>query len=511
MPRGGRREATSGSSRHIIARSDGFLDVDLRAAVLQKADEVMRSKHWIVIFALFQLLTAHRFLEADRPNFLVIVSDDQRPDTIGAFGNEIINTPNLDRLAREGTVFTRAVCSFPLCVPSRAEILTGTSAFENGVPFGKQRINPNLVLWGDAMRTVGYHTWYCGKWMNDGSPKTRGYEETSGLFSSGGAGVLGKKPRYNRNGRLMTGYRGWTFKTDDGEVELEKGIGIVGETSRYIADGAIRLLQRDVDRPFFLHVNFTAPHDPLVIPPGYEGKYDPDQMPLPKNFSTRHPFDHGNAGGRDEELLPLPRNTDEIREQLAAYYAVIDDMDAHIGRILQALGASGRRENTIVIFTSDHGLAIGSHGLMGKQNMYEHTIGVPFIIAGKGIRKNSRSAACIYLRDMFPTTCELAGIDIPATVTADSFASILRGEPPDASRQTVFGYFYDHQRMIRTDRWKLIFYPHLGRYQLFDLHADPYELTDLSAESDRADDLDRLRVQMTEWFRLKGDRVLGED
>ena len=345
--------------------------------------------------------------------------------------------------------------------------------------------------------------------MNDGSPKTRGYDETSGLFSSGGAGAAGKKPRYNRNGRLITGYRGWTFKDNEGKPELEKGIGLVGETSRYIADGAIELLEREVDRPFFLHVNFTAPHDPLVIPPGYEGKYDPARMPLPKNFAPQHPFDHGNAGSRDEELLPLPRTEDDIREQLAAYYAVIDDMDAQIGRILQKLKESGRRDNTIIIFTSDHGLAVGSHGLMGKQNMYEHTIGVPFIVVGEGIPQGRRSSAFIYLRDMFPTTCELAGFDIPATVTAQSFAGLLRGNDPDMSRP-AFGYFYDRQRMIRTDRWKLIYYPRLDRYQLFDLESDPYELKDLSADAAHSEQVKRLRSQMEDWFRRKGDTVFGD-
>lgn len=476
----------------------------------------MKPTHWLVLIALSLLTLTRETFADERPNFLVIVSDDQRPDTIHAFGNEVIHTPNLDRLVREGMSFTRAVCPFPLCVPSRAEILTGASAFENGVPFQdgriqRGRIRPELVLWGDAMRDGGYHTWYCGKWMNDGSPSTRGYDETSGLFSSGGAGAAGKKPRYNRNGRLITGYRGWTFKDHEGKPELEKGIGLVGETSRYIADGAITLLQREVDRPFFLHVNFTAPHDPLVIPPGYEGKYDPAQIPLPKNFSPRHPFDHGNAGSRDEELLPLPRTEDDIRDQLAAYYAVIDDMDAQIGRILRKLEETGRRDNTFIIFTSDHGLAVGSHGLLGKQNMYDHTIGVPFIVAGEGIAQGSRSSACIYLRDMFPTTCELAGIDIPETVTAKSFAAILRGKQPEASRQSAYGYFYDRQRMIRTDRWKLIYYPRIDRHQLFDLEADPNELHDLSADAAHADRLNRLRSRMRQWFRSRGDTVFLND
>lgn len=446
-----------------------------------------------------------------RPNFVVIVSDDQRPDTIHALGNGSIRTPHLDQLVAEGTTFTRAVCPFPLCVPSRAEILTGTTAFENHVPFkdgrtqpGMGRINPELVLWGDAMRRAGYQTWYCGKWMNDGTPTMRGYDETSGLFSAGGAGAAGKEPRYDHNGRLITGYRGWTFKDSTGRPEPEKGIGLVGETSRYIADGAIALLNRTTDRPFFLHVNFTAPHDPLVIPPGYEGKYDPTQVPLPKNFAPRHLFDHGNAGSRDEQLLPLPRTEADIRKQLAAYYALIDDMDAQIGRILQKLDETGRANNTIIIFTSDHGLAIGSHGLMGKQNMYEHTIGVPFIIAGRGIPRGRRLNAPICLRDMYPTTCELAGIDIPNTVTASSFASLLNDDKKPTPRPFVCGYYYDRQRMIRTDRWKLIHYPKINRYQLFDIRADPHELNDLSTDSAFAKRADELRLQMDTWFQEHG-------
>jgi len=144
---------------------------------------------------------------------------------------------------------------------------------------------------------------------------------------------------------------------------------------------------------------------------------------------------------------------------------------------------------------------------MGKQNMYEHTIGVPFIIAGEGIPRGSRSSASIYLRDMFPTTCELAGIEIPETVTAQSFAGILRGDTPESSRQTAFAYFHDRQRMIRTDHWKLIYYPQIDRYQLFDLKADPNELNDLSSDKGRADHLDQLRTQLKQWFRDQGDTV----
>jgi len=440
-----------------------------------------------------------------RPNFLVIVSDDQRPDTINALGNTQIRTPVLDRLVHEGLTFTRATCAFPLCVPSRAEILTGATSFRNGVPFDGGKLKPGMAFWAGAFRNAGYRTGYAGKWMNDGSPKTRGYQATGGLFSSGGAGPSGRKPMYGRKNQLITGYRGWTFKDDNGKAELEKGTGLTGLTSKHIADGAIALLNcGNGDSPFFLHVNFTAPHDPLVIPPGYENSYQPGKMKLPANFAPRHPFDHGNINGRDEKLLPLPRTAQDIRGELAAYYAVIEDMDAQIGRIFAVLKANQDYQNTIIIFTSDHGLALGSHGLMGKQNMYEHTIGVPFIIAGPGVPRGRRTAAQIYLRDMFPSTCELAGIPIPATVEARSFAPVVRGAATEI-RPAVYGYFYNYQRMIRTPGWKLIRYPHLNRVQLFDLKNDPHERVDLSREPGQQQRVQQLTSSMNKWFAQHGD------
>jgi len=441
-----------------------------------------------------------------RPNFLVIVSDDQRPDTIHALGNPVIQTPSLDSLVREGMALTRAIAPNPICVPSRAEIMTGCDGFRNHVGVFGSRMNPELVRWADCMRGGGYHAWYVGKWMNDGRPINRGYEESDGLFGSGGAKWY--KPQVDHHGRPVTGYRGWIFQDDQGNKFPEKGVGLTPPIDKEFADAAIRFINRKPEKPFFLHVNFTAPHDPLLMPPGYEDKYDPAKIPLPPNFLPRHPFDHGNFEGRDELLLPWPRTPQDVREDLAVYYAVISHMDEQIGRILQALETTGQADHTYVIFTSDQGLAMGSHGLRGKQNMYEHTVETPLIFRGPGIPLGSRSSAQCYLRDLYPTVCELAGIAKPDTVQGHSLVPVLQGER-DSLYPYVFGHFRDTQRMIRSDRWKLVHYPKVGKYQLFDLAHDPDEVKNLADDVRHAETLSQLRVRLQAWQKEVGDPLIA--
>jgi arylsulfatase A-like enzyme len=433
-----------------------------------------------------------------RPNVVFLLSDDQQPDTIHALGNERIHTPNLDRLVRTGTAFTRAICANPICTPSRAEILTGCSGFRNGTLDFDRPIDPELPHWAQTMRDAGYHTWYVGKWHNDGLPTQRGYEETRGLFMGGGGRWA--VPTFDWNGKPVTGYRGWIFRSDDGRLHPERGVGLSPNISQSFADAAIELIQRKPDRPFFLHVNFTAPHDPLLLPFGYEALYDPEKMPVPKNFLPEHPFDHGNFRGRDEQLFEWPRTEREVRRELAVYYAVISHMDEQIGRILKALEDSGQSDDTLVIYSSDHGLAVGQHGLRGKQNMYEHTLGVPLIFSGPGIARGELRSAQCYLRDLYPTVCDLAGIPIPPTVEGQSLKPVLTGEKA-AIYPHVFGYFRNVQRAVRTDRWKLIHYPQIGRYQLFDLEHDPDELNDLSADPRHAATRAELQQTLAEWGR----------
>jgi len=449
--------------------------------------------------------------EVERPNVVFLFSDDQRPDTIAALGNDVIETPNLDRLVERGTVFTRAVASNPLCVPSRAEVLTGRTSYRNGVNYHNGwRFEGERPKWPAMMRKAGYRTGYVGKWMTEGRPDDHGYEEAGGLFASGGGSWEQMEYKEDYRGTPVTGYRGWTFQSMDGSDQYpDQGVGLTPEIDRKFADAAIDFLEREPDEPFFLHVNFTAPHDPLLIPSGYEDMYDPADIPVPENFKPRHPFDHGNIDGRDEQLLPFPRTKRMIREDLAAYYTVISHLDEQVGRILDFLEATGQAERTIIIFSSDHGLAMGSHGLRGKQNMYEHTVGVPLIFAGPGIPEGERRDAQTYLYDLFPTICDLAGIEPPDGLDGRSVAPVIRGEK-ESVRDYVFAYFKGSQRMIRGDRWKLIEYPQVGRTQLFGLQNDPHELHNLADDPEHEDVRKKLRDKLESWRRRQGDPLLQE-
>jgi arylsulfatase A-like enzyme len=443
---------------------------------------------------------------------LFLLTDDQRPDTIHALGNPIIETPNLDRLAKEGMAFSRAICANPICTPSRAEILTGASGFRNGVfDFGRT-IHPEVALWPKAMREAGYHTWYVGKWHNDGRPTERGFEKTNGLFTGGGGKWWGDAdyPQHPRdfNGRTVTGYRGWVFQTDERKLLPEQGVGLMPDISQSFADSAIELIREKPAEPFFLQVCFTAPHDPLLMPKGFEKKYDPAQLPLPKNFLAKHSFDHGNYNGRDEQLFEWPRTAEMVRKELAVYYAVISHLDSQVGRILKALEETGQRDNTIIIFSSDHGLAVGSHGLRGKQNMYEHTINVPLIFSGPGIPRGKQSSAQCYLRDLFPTVCELAGVSLPKSVQGKSLVPVLQGKQ-ESVYDHVFGYFRNSQRMIRGEEYKLIEYPEANRWQLFHLPTDPWELTNLAEDPRHETQRTQLLATLRAWQKEMRDPILS--
>lgn len=417
-----------------------------------------------------------------QPNILFILSDDQRFDTIAALGQPHIVTPNLDDLAHRGVAFSRNFCTTPICTPARAEILTGCNSFTNQVPWFGMPINPELTLLPQAFGQAGYHTIHVGKWHNDGHPRDRGYDVTRRV------GYMDNLNDYSTSGHIMR------FREPSPLAPLPEGEGtmreVEGHTTELFTDAALEeLAAAPGDRPWFCFLAHTAPHDPHDCPEPFASMYDPAEMPLLPNFMPEHSFDNGDMLIRDELLENWPREQAAMRRYRARYYAAISHLDHNIGRLLGHLRLTGQLDNTIIVFTGDQGLAIGSHGLLGKENMYDHSLASPLIVCGPGLPAGGRSEALVHHVDLFPTLCELSGVERPASA-ADGFSLVplLRGEVARV-REEVFCEFFSPeyhggpmrhtQRAIRTDRFKLTWFPLIGRYQLFDLQHDPHELADL--------------------------------
>lgn len=453
--------------------------------------------------------TASTSAFASRPHVICIVADDLRGDVLSVYGGPV-PTPNLERLAARGCRFDRIVCGYPICHVSRTEILTGRAMVAEASDGKAVPFQAEWSLWPRVMRQAGWHTVHAGKWHVRGKPRELGYDGTEALFSSGGAAGDSLTFPLSATGRPVTGYRGWTFKAENGDAVIKWGVGLTPETDRRIGDGAVRSVESfsaERDRSLFLHVNFAAPHDPLHWPEGMVERYRPESVTLPLNFRPEHPFDHGNAGGRDESIVPPPRTRDQVRRQHAVYFALAEQIDLQVGRVLDALQHRGMLENSLIIFTSDQGMAIGSHGLMGKQNQYEHTANVPLLISGPGIPAGGVVPAQGALRDLFPTVCDLCELPVPTSVQGRSWLPAIRDQRSPSTR-TEFGYFTDTQRMIRSeDGWKLIWYPDLGREQLFHVPSDPDELQDLSDYPAHQSRKRRLRKVLLSWLREQHDPV----
>jgi arylsulfatase A-like enzyme len=240
------------------------------------------------------------------------------------------------------------------------------------------------------------------------------------------------------------------------------------------------------------------------VPDDFPVRYNPAKIPLPPNFLPEHPFDNGELDIRDEQLLPRPRLPAQVREFIAGYYRSISFLDAQVGRILDALKASGQAERTIIVFSSDQGVARGSHGLIGKQNLYEHSMGAPLIFAGPGIPKGRRTPALCYLLDIFPTLGDLCGVPAPDGNEGVSLKPVLAGKR-NRARDSVFLAYRNVQRAVRDDRWKLIVYPQVNRTQLFDLRADAAENHDVASTRGRWQEVQRLAALLKNWQQRLGD------
>jgi arylsulfatase A-like enzyme len=439
-----------------------------------------------------------------RPNILVMLTDDQRYDTIQALGNPVIHTPNMDTLVQKGTSFTNATImggtSGAVCIPSRAMLLTGRGLFHLEGIGGT--IPREHVMMPELFKNKGYETFGIGKWHN-------GREAYARCFT-GGAEIMfgGMSDHWNvpvYDFEASGAYEGRTPVIEQPLRSNEityKGYDHITDgkhSSEIFADAACRFLDKhDTSHPFFLYIAFTAPHDPRTAPNEFLDMYDPGKMPLPPNFLPRHPFDNGEMMVRDELLAEFPRTPENIRSHLAEYYAIISHLDAQIGRIMAMLDRTGQADNTMVVFAGDNGLALGQHGLLGKQSVYEHSVRVPLVFCGPGVPQGERRDEFCHLLDIFRSVCELTGVQVPDSVEGQSLAPAIHNQERKGREAIYFAYRH-FQRAVRTKRWKLILYNVQGEKhtQLFDLENDPWEMKNLAQD---ASQVERIR-EMTELLK----------
>jgi arylsulfatase A-like enzyme len=415
------------------------------------------------LLSLLALLALAPCASAAKPNVILVLADDQRFDTIRALGNSEIHTPNLDKLVARGFTFTSAYCQGSMvpavCAPSRTMLLTGRSLFRIPTPQAKTYDGPTLPKMFDA---AGYATLHVGKPGNS------------------------FRVAHQQFGKTV-------------EIAHQNA-----PTAAKCADAVIDFVKsHDGKKPFFVYLAPAVPHDPRVAPQEFHKLYDPAKLTLSKNFLPRHPFDNGELAVRDEKLAATPRTEDEMRKHLAEYYACVSALDHELGRVLDAVKAAGHADNTLVIFTSDQGLAVGGrHGLMGKQNLYEH-FKSPLVIAGPGV-KPGKSDALVYLFDLFPTLCDSCGAEVPKGIEGKSLLPVIAGKQ-EKVRESLFAAYKDCQRMVRDGQWKLIWYPKVERFQLFDLATDPDELKDLSDSADHAAKLKEMKTLLAAQQKAWGD------
>ena len=343
-----------------------------------------------------------------KPNVLVIYTDDHRFTGIHALGGMAVKTPNMDALAHDGMVFenTYLMGSFSgaTCVPSRAMLQTGVQLFN--LKNTGHTIPEGTTTMGEAFQKAGYQTHIVGKWHQDNNALNRSFD--SGDKIMGRSAYLTDHFRmpfwdFNKNSNY-TREEAYLLQFDENGKEIQRKLtnddkrGPTGtekngrHTSEVFAEYASKYINNhDKKKPFFMYLAFHAPHDPRQAPQEYLDMYPPKDINLPPSYMAQHPFDNGDMVLRDEALAPWPRTPEVAREHLAAYYAIITHLDAQIGKVIASLKASGDYENTIIVLAGDSGLAVGNHGLIGKQSVYdEDGIHVPFIISGNLVKEIGR-------------------------------------------------------------------------------------------------------------------------
>jgi arylsulfatase A-like enzyme len=434
-----------------------------------------------------------------KPNILLVLTDDHRSSSIHSIQEKEVITPNMDKLVSNGTFFTNSYImggmSGAVCMPSRAQLMTGKYTF-NLTDGGKNFPKEDLTM-PEVLKENGYNTFHTGKWHNSREGFARSFSAGEKIFMGG-----------------MCNHEKVPVHHFDPTGKYKKAQASIGKkfSSELFADAAINYLENYKEEdPFFMFVSFTAPHDPRMAPEKYVKMYDPEKVSLPPNYMEKHPFDNGEIIIRDELLAPFPRTKDVVKQEIIAYYAMLTQVDEQIGRIMDALEKTGQADNTIIIFGGDNGLAVGQHGLMGKQNLYDHSVKVPLLFAGPGIEKGVKTDVLCFLSDIFPTVCDITDIDIPTSVETHSLLANLKN--PEAKegpyKDLYFAYKNFQRGYVSQDGWKMIRYNVNGKetVQLFNLNEDPFEMNNLAENEKYATKVKEMVKGMQAWSDKSGDKA----
>jgi len=426
------------------------------------------------------------------------MADDWAYTDLGIAGHPLLRTPNLDRLARDGVLFTKAFTPNPICTPSRAALLTGQDNWTNGCWFFGMPIRSESTHFARLLSQAGYEAFYTGKWHNDGLPSQRGF--TSGKYIGGGGPGAGGHPR-----PMIRDFGGKNKR------QIERF------DSELFTDAAVEFIesQRPGAKPFLLFVSYMTPHDPWTPPGKYATMYGPLSISLPPNFMPRpmngsKPFSyytdwHGENLRDEQQMTPFPRTPEGVRDVRSRYYGTITHDDEQIGRILNKLDQKQLADNTLVIFLADHGISLGAHGISGKQTMYDEGIRLPLIVRYPRLKRGrAKNNDLVSLIDIFPTLCEAAGVAIPESVEGRSLLGPYQGKGR-WDREQVFASFVSpvkhrlNVRCIRTKRFKLIHHLTTDEVELYDLGNDPYELNNLAGTEKFANVQRQLTAQLAAW------------
>ncbi len=466
----------------------------------------MKIKFVLVPIAVLMMIAGCQ-KESSQPNIIFLFADDQSFNTVHAHGNREIITPNIDRLAEQGTSFTHAynmgAWGGAVCVASRAMMNTGRFVWR------AQPLTGNLDslaaegrMWSQIMHNAGYETYFTGKWHVNVDPEK--------IFDN----VLHTRPGMPKT--VKEAYNRPHEGEEDVWSPFDTSVGGFWKDGKHwsevLGDDAVGYISQAAgkENPFFMYLAFNAPHDPRQSPEEFVNMYPTENISMPESYMPEYPYMEEIGCGpklRDEKLAPFPRTEYSVKIHRQEYYAIITHMDQQIGRILDALEKSGKADNTYIFFSADHGLAVGHHGLMGKQNMYDHSIRPPMIVVGPDIKKNKKLDMDVYLQDIMATSIDLAGVEIPDYVEFNSMLPYLNGEKTESVYDEIYGCYKDLQRMIRVDGFKLIAYPEAGKLRLYDMENDPLEMNDLAGEPGRKEQIHTLFAELVKLGQTMDDKL----